>query len=158
MLAFCGQDKCSLDGNGRVKISPRLLNDFAENGGFDVVLYCLPEGAVAVYPLDVYAQMRTSHENAAAKAGTSMLARRSLRRFGALSHPQSITNQGRITLPPAYRGHAGLQPGADVVIVGIEIGIEIWEASRWEQELSAINEHVMQKAELEIAEDLNGFE
>ena len=41
MLAFCGTDKCQMDANGRVKLSPHVLEDFARSGS-DVVLHCLP--------------------------------------------------------------------------------------------------------------------
>ena len=53
MLSFCGIDKCSVDANGRIKLSPRVIDDFAAHGG-DVVLHCLPEGTIAVYPEAVY--------------------------------------------------------------------------------------------------------
>ena len=59
MLAFCGLDRCSVDANGRIKLSPRVIEDFARRGS-DVVLHCLPEGAVAVYPEDIYLEMRRS--------------------------------------------------------------------------------------------------
>ena len=44
MLAFCGLDRCSVDANGRIKLSPRVIEDFARRGS-DVVLHCLPECA-----------------------------------------------------------------------------------------------------------------
>ena len=41
MVPFCGFDRCSLDANGRIKLSPRVLADF-ERSGADMVLHCLP--------------------------------------------------------------------------------------------------------------------
>ena len=155
MLRFCGQEKCSIDANGRVKLCPRFIEDFLQHSGGNVVLHCLPEGAIAVYPEEVYSQMRSGVGQAAEKAGLSLVQRRVLRSFGALSQPDQITRQGRLTVPPAYRGNAGLQPGTEIYLVGVEIGIEIWNAARWEQELQDINTHLLQKGEVEMAADLS---
>ena len=67
MLSFCGTDRCLMDANGRIKFSPRVLEDFARSGS-EVVLHCLPEGAVAVYPEKVYESMRNAEPNAAERA------------------------------------------------------------------------------------------
>jgi MraZ protein len=156
MIQFCGQDKCSIDANGRVKLSPKFLADFAEQSSGQVILRCLPEGAVAVYPEPVYIQMRRSELRPAEKAAESLLFRRTLRHFGALSQQETISAQGRITLPPVYREHAGLSAGSEAVVVGVEIGVEIWSAERWAEELARLSEHIREKGEREIAADLMG--
>lgn len=158
MLAFCGQDNCSIDANGRIKFSPRVINDFMEQCSGEVVLHCLSEGAVAVYPEDVYLQMRRSEPRPAERASGSLVFRRSLRRFGALSQSEKISAQGRITLPQAYRKFADLDAGSEAVVVGIEIGVEIWNAQRWMAELEAINEHMVEKGNREMAADLMEME
>ena len=155
MLAFCGTDKCQMDANGRVKLSPRVLEDFARNGS-DVVLHCLPEGAVAVYPEKVFEAMRHAESNAAEQAGKSMLYRREQRRFGAWSCPQRISAQGRVTIPPEYRDFAGLSAAGSVVVAGVEIGVEIWDAARWQEEQRKMMEHAREKGEQEINDDLLG--
>lgn len=154
MLAFCGQDKCVVDANGRVKLSPRYLSDFAEHGSEEIVLRCLPEGAIAVYPETIYLQMRNSEAKPAERAATSFVFRQTLRHFGSLSQSEKISAQGRLTLPQAYREHAGLLAGADAVIVGIEIGVEIWNAEKWAEELVKVNNHFREKGEREMAADL----
>ena len=155
MLAFCGQDSCKLDKNGRIKFSPRIIADFETACQGEVVLYCLPEGAIAVYPEDVYMQMRRKEARPAEKAADSILFRRSMRRFGALSKSEKITGQGRVTIPPAYKNNAGLTDGCEVVIVGVEIGVEIWSLERWNKEMNAMNDFIAKKHEQEIATDLN---
>ncbi len=154
MLAFCGQDKCSVDANGRIKLSPRVLKDFANQGGDEVVMHCLPEGALAIYPEEVYLQMRRAESKPAERASGSMVFRRKLRRFGAMSQSEKISAQGRISVPQAYREYAELVPGSDAVVIGVEIGVEIWNAERWMQELEQVNEHVREKGEREMAADL----
>ena len=156
MIPFCGQEKCSVDANGRLKLSPRFIRDFMDRCSGEVVLHYLPEGALAIYPEDVYLEMRSGTSRVAEKAGMSIVQRRMLRSFGALSHPETISPQGRITLPQAYRDKLDLQPGADIYQVGVEIGIELWNASRWEQELENINNHLLEKGEREMDADLDG--
>jgi len=158
MLRFRGQERCSVDKNGRVKFSPKTLRDFQSECGGDVVLHCLPEGALAVYPEDTYERMRANEPRAAERAGESLVFRRTLRRFGALSTPEKISPQGRITVPVGYRDMLGVNPGEDVVVVGVEIGVEVWNAKRWEDELKRINDHIAEKGEREMAADLQGVE
>ena len=155
MLAFCGTDQCLMDANGRVKFSPRLLADFAKDGN-DVVLHCLPEGAVAVYPEKVYEAMRRPEANAAERAAQSMVFRREQRRFGAWSVPQRISAQGRVTIPPEFRDFAGLSAAGSVVVVGVEIGVEIWDRARWQDEQKKLMEHAREKGERELNDDLTG--
>ena len=154
MLAFCGQDKCVVDANGRVKLSPRYLTDFEKYGSSDVVLRCLPEGALAVYPEAVYLQMRSNEAKPAERAATSFVFRQTLRHFGSLSQSEKISAQGRLTLPQAYREHAVLKAGSDAVVVGVEIGVEIWNAEKWAEELVRVNSHFREKGEREMAADL----
>jgi len=154
MLSFCGIDKCSVDANGRIKLSPRVIDDFAAHGG-DVVLHCLPEGTIAVYPEAVYLEMRKQETNPAERAANSIVFRRTLRRFGAWTQSETISAQGRITLPAMFKEHAGIANGTDAVVVGIEIGVEIWSMERWEEEQRRIMEHSMKKDELEMMRDLD---
>lgn len=154
MLSFCGQDSGTVDANGRVKFSPRIVADFKDNCDGEVVLHALPEGALAVYPEDVYTRMRRNDIKPAENAGSSLVFRRNLRRFGSLSSSEKISAQGRVTIPPAFREPLGLTGNQEIVVVGVEIGVEIWNASQWNEELSKINEHVTEKGEREMAADL----
>lgn len=153
MLSFCGMDKCSVDANGRIKLGTRFLEDFAMRGG-EVVLHCLPEGAIAVYPEDIYLAMRRNETNPAERAAESFVYRRTLRRFGTMSQSERISAQGRITLPQMFRDHADIRNGNEVVVAGVEIGIEIWNAERWKKEQIGIQEHMTKKSEHEMEQDL----
>ncbi len=154
MLSFCGHDRALIDANGRIKFSPRVIKDFNENNGYEVVLHCLPEGALAVYPEKTYILMRKSEPNPAEKASSSVVFRRIIRRFGALSRSEKITAQGRITIPAPYREYADIHPGKDVIVVGCEIGVEIWNPERWNKELDKMNKHFREKGEREMSADL----
>ena len=154
MPAFCGQDRILIDANGRFKLPPRLIEDFLADGNGDVVFYCLPEGALAIYPEKIYAQMRQREADDIRLAGLSMLKRRDLRRFGAWSASAKITPQGRLTLPTEFRANSKLEPGTEAIIVGVEIGAEVWNLKRWQDELELINEHDLNRGDLEMARDL----
>jgi len=155
MVKFCGQEKCVIDANGRIKLPPRFLRDFRTYGD-EIVLHCLPEKALAVYPVSVWTQMRQGEPRPEQKAAGSIVFRRQLRRFGALSQGDILSNQGRITVPVLFRPILGLAPGAELVIVGCEIGIEAWAASRWDQEFQLLGDHEQQKGDAEMASDLIG--
>ena len=99
---------------GRIKLSPRLIDDFARQCDGDVMLYCLPEGAVAIYPEAVFAGMRQSAVTELPSVGNSLLKRRELRRFGAMTQPDKVTRQGRLTIPVGFRDYAALQPGTEI--------------------------------------------
>jgi DNA-binding transcriptional regulator/RsmH inhibitor MraZ len=153
MVRFCGQDSCLIDANGRLKLSPRFLDDFGNAGG-TTVLRSLPEGALGVYPEAIWQQMRQGEANAAMKAGTSAAYRRQLRLFGAMSETQEISKQGRLTIPVLFRERLGLVPGASALVIGTEIGVEIWEAERWRRELELLDQHELQKAQADMAAEL----
>jgi DNA-binding transcriptional regulator/RsmH inhibitor MraZ len=77
-----------------------------------------------------------------------------MRRFGALSKTEKISAQGRITIPAPYRVYADLKSGEEVIVVGCEIGVEIWNAKRWAAELDMMNDHFREKGEREMSTDL----
>ena len=154
MLEFCGQERCMIDANGRIKLSQKLLKDFQHYSDGEVVLYCLPEGSIAAYPPTVWHTMRGPEENKAALAAQSVVYRRTLRRFGAMSQSVSISNQGRITIPIAYRDYAGLIPNSEILLIGCEIGVEIWNTDRWDNESDLIQKHIIGKGEQEMHADL----
>lgn len=135
-------------------MSPRFISDFQERCSGEVVMHCLPEGAVALYPEDVYLKMRDEETNPAARAAVNMAWRRTMRRFGAMSRSEKISAQGRVTIPTGFREYAGLQPGVDAVVVGAEIGVEIWNAERWQAEIMQIDEHFKEKGVRQMYNDL----
>ena len=152
-MQFCGQDRCLVDANGRVKLGPRFMADFRRVGD-QVMLHCLPEGALGIYPMPVWKQMRQEEPRPAARAAKSIVYRRQSRRFGAFAQPDRLTNQGRLTIPNPFRSLLELEPGTDVSVVGCEIGIEIWNHERWQREFKTLLEHELQKADAEMSADL----
>jgi len=155
MLAFFGQEHCLVDGAGRIRLTQRLVEDFQRICKAEVVIHGLPEGAIALYPESVYHDMRAKELQSVDQLAGSFAARRSLRRFGALTLTETISRQGRITLPAPFLQYAGLLPGAEACVVGVEVGVEIWNAERFAVEMNAIQEHLHQLSIREMEAELN---
>ena len=143
-----------MDGNGRIRLAQRFVDDFLRRCNGEIVMHGLPEGAVALYPEEVYMEMRKREISALDAIGSSFVTRRSLRRFGALTQPEKISRQGRITLPQGFREFAGLEPGIEVCVIGVEVGIELWSAERYAVEMTAIQQYMEKKREQELLADL----
>ena len=151
MLAFCGEERCTIDANGRLKLPLQFIDSFLEQDkSGEIILHCLDEGALALYGVATFKEMRYRELQQQDRIANSLLMRRNLRRFGAMSCSETISRQGRITLPESYRKRCELANSSSVVVVGIEIGVEIWNAERWEKELEAISSYEKLRAEAEI--------
>ena len=151
MLSFCGEEKCTVDANGRLKLPQQFIDSFfQQDKSGEIVLHCLDEGALALYPMATFKEMRCRELQQQDRIANSLLMRRNLRRFGALSCSSVISAQGRITVPESYRDRCALTNSSSVIVVGIEIGVEIWNVERWKRELEAISSYEKLRAEAEI--------
>ena len=155
MLPFSGCEHCLVDSNGRLRLCQRFVDDFLAECKGEIVIYGLPEGALALYPEKVFREMREKELGDINRIGASFAARRSLRRFGSLSAPEVISRQGRVTIPEHLRTFAGLPPGAAAAVVGVEIGVEIWAKERLEREMESIEQDEQSARERELEEYRN---
>ncbi len=136
MLSFIGQYPVTIDKSGRFKLPAKAINDFIATGQDELVLYCLPEGCLGIYPLKTWEEMRSQERFL---NGNNLKKRREMRRFGALTATVQVTKQGRITIPPLLRELSHLQ-SQQVLLVGSEVGMEVWNTDRWNEELNTINQ------------------
>ena len=151
MLNFCGEEKCTVDANGRLKLPLQFIDSFfAQDKSGEIVMHCLDEGALALYPVATFKEMRCREIQQQDRIANSLLMRRNLRRFGAMSCSETISRQGRITIPESYRLRCSLANSSTVMVVGIEIGVEIWNAERWAKELDDISSYEKLRAEAEL--------
>ena len=151
MLSFCGEEKCTVDANGRLKLPQQFIDSFfQQDKSGEIILHCLNEGALALYPVHTFKEMRYRELQQQDKIANSLLMRRNLRRFGAMSCPETISRQGRITIPESYRTRCALANGSPVMVIGVEIGVEIWNLDRWNKELEDIASYEKLRAQSEI--------
>ena len=158
MLTFCGLDYCMMDGNGRIRLNTRFIDAFLAQDGGAFAMHCLPEGALALYPESTFQSIFRPATADLSAVGESFLARRMLRRIGGRTREDVLTRQGRVTIPPAFRDFAALVPGSEICVVGVEIGVELWNIERYEAEQKQIIEHELEKGRLEMASDLSRLE
>ena len=131
MPSFLGTETYAIDDKGRIAIPPHFrraggrakpLTRFVLTLGF--------EGCVALYPPDSWERMeqRLRRIPVGGRKGRAFQ-----RTFLMHVTPVSVDGQGRITIPPALRSHAGL--GKEAVLHGVIDRIEIWNPERLKAEL-----------------------
>ena len=153
MVRFHGQDICRLDANGRLKLGNSFLEDFRSSADF-VIIHCLPEGTLAVYPPEEWEKERRRQVGRLAETAGPMRRRRLARRIGAWTRQEKITNQGRITIPATFRDKVKIAPGEEVFVVGSEAGVEVWNRQAWEREDALLDEQEMRAANAEFEAEI----
>ncbi|MBP5641359.1 MAG: hypothetical protein J6X55_17915 [Victivallales bacterium] len=136
-MRFTGLTKCKLDSNGRIKLPPKVIDDLT-NDGFDsqeIVLYCLPEGALALFSHQTWTLIRSKTDEETPDLLNDEGLRRRSRRIASNTDSQEISPQGRLTIPPLFREKLGFKEGEELIITGNERGYEIWSVQKWTQEM-----------------------
>jgi len=117
-----GQVSHSLDAKGRLIIPLKFRADlgakFVATRGLD--------GCVSLYPMEEWHRLAAMIKAAPLAEGRTMQ-----RYFFALAEECEPDAQGRVLLPLKLRTKAGLSK--DVVIVGVETHLEVWDAARWDE-------------------------
>ena len=148
---FTGIEACTLDGSGRLKFSPRYRKVFDLYDNKGIYLHCLPEKAMAIFPADEWGAYQKERERYNLQ---SMVSRRRQRLTGAMTQPEELSNQWRVTLPAMFRKFCDLEAGSEVYLVGCGNCIEVWNPQLWEKELELMREHSLEKGENEMNRDL----
>lgn len=135
---FLGTHTPRLDEKGRLFLPAKFRDDLAEG----LVMTKGQEGCVTVWPV---AQFRKVADAMAQQVFTDRQSRVVQRLFLADATAETPDKQGRITVPPVLRQHAGLE--RDVVVVGMNKRLEIWDAARWDAFQEAENDDFERLAE-----------
>ncbi|MFC2012796.1 division/cell wall cluster transcriptional repressor MraZ [Chloroflexota bacterium] len=132
---FLGEFEYKLDEKGRVPIPPKHRHDLKDG----VVLTPGIEKCITIYPLAEWKKI-------AATLTTGSITPNKLRRLNraifATAFSLLIDGQGRITLPNPLREYAGTDD--EVVIVGANTYLELWDKALWEEEKTASFEQAWQ--------------
>ena len=43
----------------------------------------------------------------------------------------SLANRGRLVIPEGFRGFLAVDPGADLLVVGAAVCVELWQPAAW---------------------------
>jgi MraZ protein len=124
---FLGTHEPRLDDKGRLVLPAKFRDGFST----DVVLTKGQDLSIVMWPLSefqLYAQkIREASRNDAR-------VRSYFRVFFSSAFDEQIDKQGRITLPSALRDYAQLD--RDVIVVGADTTVEIWDPKLWNTYLS----------------------
>ncbi len=131
-----GEHRTQLDPEGRILLPlavRNLLNPAQEEIGLMATLE--PEGCLGVRRVDQWdAYVGGLRE----RAGSSLRHRRLSMILAATSSPVKIDRQGRLRVPDALLGRAGIERSSDkeakteVVVAGHFEDLRVWSAPRWE--------------------------
>ena len=128
---FLGTHTPRLDDKGRLILPAR----FREGLSSGLVITKGQERCLVVWPISEFSTYAAKLRDA---SPTQERARRYSRVFFASAHDDNLDKQGRITIPPALRDYAGLD--RDLVVVGADTRLEIWDSAAWEQYLESSDE------------------
>jgi MraZ protein len=135
---FLGTHAPRLDEKGRLFLPAKYRDELA--GG--VVITKGQERCLYVFPGDEFGRITEALRTAPV---TAKAVRDYSRVFFASASDEIPDKQGRITVPPALRGYAGLQ--RDCVVIGANTRLEIWDAQAWETYLAAQEDSFSEAAE-----------
>jgi len=139
---FSGEYNYKLDEKGRTPLPPRFRAALKDG----VVLTQGVEKCITAYPMAEWQRIASS-----LPAGSLSRAkiRRLKRAMFANAYIQPIDSQGRISLPASLRDYAEI--GDDVVVIGANNCLELWNLEEWAAEKASAQEQVGQ-----IIESLEG--
>lgn len=121
---FVGVYERQLDERGRLALPSAFRNELGDH----CYLFFGDDGCVSVRSEESFeAQARELIDQV--KRGDASRDRQ--RAFASSAVHATIDRQGRITLEPRLRGHAGIEPQAGVMVLGSLDQIEIWEPDRY---------------------------
>ncbi|WP_300605114.1 division/cell wall cluster transcriptional repressor MraZ [Trebonia sp.] len=135
---FLGTHAPKLDEKGRLFLPAKYRDELAAG----VVITKGQERCLYVFPHDEWDRITGALSEAPV---TAKSVRDYSRVLFASASDEVPDRQGRITVPPALRGYAGLQ--RDCVVIGANTRLEIWAAQAWETYLAAQEDSFSEAAE-----------
>lgn len=130
-MAFRGNFEYQLDDRNRVALPPKFREAFA-NGA---VLVPGLDGCIEVYTPEGF---DAEADNVVGRVPAYSAEGRQLRRaFFASSFDVQRDAQGRLLVPAKLLGYAGIE--RDVVVLGNDQRLEIWDRGLWEQQEAGLS-------------------
>ncbi|WP_437229505.1 division/cell wall cluster transcriptional repressor MraZ [Planctomicrobium sp. SH661] len=129
-MAFTGTHVRTLDDKCRLAIPKSFRDAFCADAATTATVIIAPETERAL-ALFSEGQFQLRAEEVRSFAKNNQDARTYLRLYFSQAESVEIDKQGRIRLPERLMEFAGLQQ--DVVLLGVNDRVEVWDRSRWEQ-------------------------
>lgn len=124
-MAFRGSYDYQLDDRNRVALPPRYREAFVAGA----VLTPGVDGCIEVYTPEDYDKQAEVFAAMPAQSADGRIARRA---FAGMAYDVPRDNQGRLLIPQKLIAHARL--GKDVVVVGAQECLEIWDKAAWNEQ------------------------
>ena len=135
---FFGEFQYKIDEKGRVPIPPRFRDDLRQG----LALTPGVERCIVAYTLDDWKKLAVTLTTGPI---TSSKLRRLNRAVFATAFNLTLDGQGRVSLPAPLRAYADIKE--EVVIVGVNTSLEIWDKALWEAEKLASQDQAWQTME-----------
>ena len=135
MLNLLGEYTCKIDAKGRLMFPSRLrkqLETVLHNGL--VINRDIFEGCLVVYPQPEWDKVNREMSRLSRYNRKHQLFQRKFMKGATLVE---VDGSGRLLVPAALLGHAGLEAGkaGDCVVTGLGEKIEVWSKARFEQQV-----------------------
>lgn len=123
------------DEKGRVVINPNLRYSLGQNfilsKGLDGCVFVMTKEAFRAKITDQFKKQPSDLFN---------LKQRKRQRFFADQVEATTDAQNRVAIPPSLREYAEIATPGDVMVVGLEDRVEIWNRSKWAKFMDGISE------------------
>ncbi len=137
-MKFVGKHEHSIDENGRIVLPSRFRSHFEDSHAYlSLGPRCVTLSLPSAYDAKV--------ERLRSLVRDERLGREAFSTFLARTVEVRPDRQGRFVIPERLRNAAGLR--GDVVVVGQDEEIEIWERQRWDALESSADEEIMSALE-----------
>lgn len=136
MKSFQGSTLSKLDESGRLKLPPNVVADFKSvDPTGNVSLKYLPEGAIFIKPANQVSPEPSADSDDDNDYEENDEMRIRLRQRYLLNSSDTISPQGRLTLPLRLLKRIGVDTGEEIALVGVGKGYEVWKPEALEEEL-----------------------
>lgn len=127
---FLGTTKRTVDEKGRLLLPKPFRGELAPS----CVITKGQDGHLVIYSQDGWNQRAAEVRQGYSRETPAGRRFRRLMFFGA-ANQQSMDSQGRLMVTSELREHAGIEPGGEVMVVGVDQEIEVWSSPTFQRHL-----------------------
>lgn len=144
-MALTGTWPRSLDDKGRLAVPKRVRDDLGGETLTELFVAPWTEKSLALFTPGAFEKLAERFREKTANAGV----RDYMRLFYARAERVDVDAQSRIRIPDRLKEFAELN--RDVVLLGVNDHVELWDQARWDKYVSELNPQFDEIAEQAIA-------